>query len=339
METRFYLALIILFSSLVGCATPGFDLSSEPVDSADHTISHDTITICSFNIQFLGHFKDREDSLLGYLLKDYDVVVIQEMVAPPVDGSYRDGIRYSLDEESKRFHTVMTGNGFKYWLSEEDTGPSKNRTSSSASEWWVLYYNDKIMPDTLIEPHGFLSDTLVGNQAFQRVPYSFALKTSDGSTSFNLISVHLNPGGSSADKTLRQVEFSGIYNWIATNRTANKDFIVLGDCNIENREELSSVEKSALKEEYHSLNSNCQSTNTKLYEAAEKGKPYDHIFINEFCSEDVIENTFRVVDLKESLTVLGREEEFFPYEHNYFRTRISDHVPVIFQIVTGKDTD
>ena len=40
------------------------------------------IAICSFNIQFLGHFKDRDNAALASVLENYDIVVIQELGIP-----------------------------------------------------------------------------------------------------------------------------------------------------------------------------------------------------------------------------------------------------------------
>lgn len=328
-----------MFGSMTGCASAvnlSFDLDEM---SSSSESGEDTLAVCSFNIQFLGHFKERNDTLLTNLLKVYDIIVIQEMVAPPVDGLYPNGSTYKSDKESESFHNLMTTKGYNFWLSEEDTGPTKNHINSSASEWWIVYYNDKVLPDTLNEPFGFLSDTIVGNSGFQRVPYSFAMKSADGSTTFNLISVHLNPGGSSSDKAIRQAEFKGIYDWIKTSVKTNKDYIVLGDCNIENSEELQSLVLNPFQEEYQSLNSNCISTNAKRYEAKEKGRPYDHIFINENFLEDLVTESFEVVDLQMYLEGVNKIDEFFPYDHNYFRTRLSDHLPVSFKIITGRDSD
>jgi hypothetical protein len=50
----------------------------------------DTLTICSFNIQFLGHFKKKDDNALAEILKDSDIVVVQELVTPPIAGTYPD---------------------------------------------------------------------------------------------------------------------------------------------------------------------------------------------------------------------------------------------------------
>lgn len=338
---RSFLVLFGVCSFVSACSSVAQVASTlEPDSVPEKEVFYDTISICSFNIQFLGHFKDRNDTLLGQLLMDYDIVVVQEMVAPPVSGIYPDGNGYDADNESERFHTMMLKNGFNSWMSDEDTGPTKNHTNSSASEWWIAYYKQNIVPDTLDnEPYGFLSDTLVGNSVFKRVPYSFAFQSSDRASNFNLISVHLNPGGSSKEGLIRVKEFAGIKEWIETEKTSNCDFFILGDCNIEDKDELNSIEEIVFKNDFISLNDVCYSTNTKMYEDSLKGKPYDHVFVNSCLEEDLVENSFHVFDLEAYLKNLGLRDEFFPYDHNYFRTRLSDHVPVEFKLVLGKDND
>ena len=39
------------------------------------------LTVCSFNIQFLGLSSKRDNAALAELMKGYDVVVVQELVA------------------------------------------------------------------------------------------------------------------------------------------------------------------------------------------------------------------------------------------------------------------
>jgi len=67
------------------------------------------LEVCSFNIQFLGHFKNRDDAALANLVKDYDIIVIQELVAPPENGTYPDGSSYNSDVQSKSFFDEMGG--------------------------------------------------------------------------------------------------------------------------------------------------------------------------------------------------------------------------------------
>ncbi len=81
-----------------------------------------TLKICSFNVQFLGSSDRRRNSTLAKLLKDYDIAVIQELVAPPFAGTFPDGTDFKPDPEAGAFFGAMKSLGFDYVLSEEDTG-------------------------------------------------------------------------------------------------------------------------------------------------------------------------------------------------------------------------
>ena len=108
MRQLLLLVPIILFSE---CTSSQIDLKNEktldkqPLDNAveakkplSKSVKRDTISICSFNIQFLGHFKARDNNTLSKILKPYDIVVIQEMVAPPVSGTFpSNGQKYKSD--------------------------------------------------------------------------------------------------------------------------------------------------------------------------------------------------------------------------------------------------
>ena len=301
------------------------------------SFSQDTLSICSFNIQFLGHFKERKNDILAEILKDYDIVVVQEMVAPPIKGKYPDGAPYKKDLESGAFVEEMTKNGFAYWLSAEDTGPTKNHTPTTASEWWITFYKPQTVEPDSTRCYGFISQPLVNNPHFERVPYAFPFRTKDKKTNFTLLSVHLQPGNSLEERTRRQGELLQVFNWSTSQQESNKDFIVLGDCNIYDQKELFPF--STMK--VQGLNANFQSTNTKLYESAAKGEPYDHVFHFQSTVEDVIPHSFKVVDLMKELISFQSSISFplEPYVHDLFRTAFSDHVPVSFQIVSGKDKD
>jgi hypothetical protein len=307
------------------------------VSSLHVVFSQDTLDICSFNIQFLGHFKERHDQLLADLLKDYDIVVVQEMVAPPIDGNYPDGSPFKKDPESASFVEEMSKKGFSYWLSSEDTGPSKNHTPTTASEWWITFYKAEVVQPDTARCYGFLAQPLVNNANFERVPYAFPFRTIDRKTNFTLVSVHLQPGNSGDERLRRQTELNALFQWSTTQRESNKDFYVLGDCNIYDQKELSSFTSMGLTV----LNSSFQSTNTKMYESATKGEPYDHVFHFRSSVEDVIPNSFEVIDLMSALKPHQSSISFplEPYNHDLFRTTFSDHVPVRFKIISGKDTD
>ena len=48
-----------------------------------------------------------------------------------------------------------------------------------------------------------------------------------------------------------------------------------------------------------------------------------------------------LVDLMKEVRTLYKGESFpyEPYEHNLFRTKFSDHVPIAFKYILGKDKD
>ena len=120
------LCLIIITAATFTCHFP-----------QSHAQESQSISVASFNIQFLGHFKKNDNKALASILKDYDIVVVQELVAPPTAGTYPDGNPYKADNESAGFFNEMFEYGFDYVLSEEDTGTGDViHKASSATEWW-----------------------------------------------------------------------------------------------------------------------------------------------------------------------------------------------------------
>ena len=257
------------------------------VQAQETSESDSEITFCSFNIQFLGHFKKKDNESLADLLKDYDLVVIQELVAPPKAGQYPNGIPYSADEEAKAFFDAMESQGFRYQLSEEDSGRNDEiHSATSSTEWWVSFYKpDKIeLADDL--PSGFLADDRSNNDDYERVPYAFAFQTTDNSVDFVLISVHLQPGDSRNDVNRRKHEIETISSWIDSQDDVEKDFIILGDMNIKDPTELTAITPSG----FISLNDECRVTNTLIRDDDSGGKPYDHIMYNPTHSIEIDED-------------------------------------------------
>ena len=166
-------------------------LSSSPL------LAEELLRICSFNIQFLGHFKNRDNVALASILREYDIVVVQELVAPPYSMTFPDGTGGRADAEARAFFDAMICNGFSYQMSEEDTGPGeRNHTNTTATEWWVAFYKpDRVLaaPDL---PSGFLAEDRSANPSYARVPYAFAFRSMDTDADFVLISVHLDPDSS-----------------------------------------------------------------------------------------------------------------------------------------------
>jgi len=150
-----------------------------------------TLSLCSFNIQFLGSSKERDNEALANLLKPYDVVVVQELVAPPYPGTFPNGEAFRPDPESKRFFDAMRALGFDYVLSEEDTGTGDTiHSNGTNTEWFVAFFRASKVGRARDLPSGFLAEDRSNNDDYERVPYAFAFRTGGKTLDFVLISVH-----------------------------------------------------------------------------------------------------------------------------------------------------
>jgi len=290
----------------------------------------ETLTVCSFNIQFLGHFRDRDHAALASILEEYDIVVIQELVAPPYPMAFPDGTPVRADDEARAFFQEMVCRGFSFWLSEEDTGPGEAiHSNTTGTEWWVTFYKPERAEPATDLPWGFLHEDRSANADYERVPYAFAFRSVDESVDFVLVSVHLDPDSSRR----RSEELAAIAGWIDTEDASEKDFIVLGDLNIQSGEELATV----LPEGFLSLNADCASTNTSA-----NGRPYDHVLYRPESTTEVL-GEFTVIDLVDAMRSYWTSDAPYPgdpYDHNAFRVVYSDHHPIAFTLSThGPDDD
>jgi hypothetical protein len=295
------------------------------------------LEICSFNIQFLGLFTKRDSPALASILDDCDIVAVQELVAPPYAGIFPNGEEYKPDAEAAEFFEAMKALGFDYALSPEDTGKSvKNHNNGSATEWWVAFYR----PDR-VEPEGdvasqFLAEDRTAHPDYDRVPYAFAFRTWDDNLDFVLISVHLRPGPGPKNRERRAHELDSIAKWIDDHdNDVEKDFVILGDMNIENKAELA----NATPEGFISLNDECWCTNTN----PKSGKPYDHVMYNPtYTTELDKEFNLMVVNLIDAMRGKWESSDPYPgdpYEHDEFRMTYSDHNPVKFRMVIPVEDD
>lgn len=296
----------------------------------------EVLSICSFNIQFLGNSPRRDNAALGAILRGFDIVVVQELVSPPYEGEFPNGARFKANPKSAAFFDVMVTLGFEYILSEEDTGTGdKFHINSSATEWWVTFYQpDRVQPADEL-PGGFLAADRTNHPDYERVPFAFPFRTTGGAMDFVLISVHLMPGKRTASKKRRSHELAKIGQWIHAHNEVEKDFIVLGDMNIEDAEELAAATPAGLV----SLNDQVDHTNTNL-----RGpKPYDHAMLDVMTTSEINSDfDFKVLDLIEVMESLWTGSDAYPgepYDHNRFRAFFSDHHPVVIHLNFPEEDD
>jgi len=292
------------------------------------------LSICSFNIQFLGNPKDRDHAALAEIMRPYDIVVIQELVAPPCEGMFPDGTPYRPDIESAEFFRAMQSLGFHWLLSEEDTGSGdKIHMNSSATEWWVAFYRPEKVQVARDLPGGFLAADRSNHDDYERVPYAFPFRTVSGGSDFVLISVHLQPGDSRAEQARRAHELQSIAAWIDQWDQHEQDFIILGDMNIKDSSELARSTPPG----FVSLNDECRATNTK------GDKPYDHVMYSPSHTLEV-DRAFdmQVVNLAPTMRSFWNKPAPYPgdpYDHNEFRKYYSDHHPIVFKMRTSLSDD
>ena len=79
------------------------------------------------------------------------------------------------------------------------------------------------------------------NRELQSPIVAFPFRTLDNNLDFVLIPVHLQPGDSSRDAARRKEELDTIAAWIDSHGAVEHDFIIVGDMNIEDAEELASA--------------------------------------------------------------------------------------------------
>ena len=311
-------------------------------DTFVSTSGKQSLAISSFNIQFLGQSTKRDHPALAMILRDFDIVVIQELVAPPFEGKYPDGSDFKPDKEAATFFSAMAALGFEYKLSIEDTGTGPtNHNNGSATEWWVVFYKaNKVKLDDGL-PTEFLADDRTDHEHYERVPHAFAFNTPGDTLDFVIISVHLMPGSGGMER--RKEELTTIAEWVDSHDDKEKDFIILGDMNIEDCDELRDVTPTG----FISLNDECEATNTNV----NGPKPYDHVMYRPtFTKEIDKEFDFRVFNLIEAMRPFWNSTDPYPggavnpiglpeYNHNDFRAFYSDHHPVVFKVTVSATDD
>lgn len=315
-------------------ATTQPPILAESRTSAIAAVSDSSIlSICTFNIQFLGASAKRDNAALAELLKDYDIVVVQELTAAPATTPAQGP---DSRQKSAKFFKEMADRGFDNVLSESDTGvrgPLPNY--GTATEWFVTFFKpSRVHPVTDI-PHGFISQPLAANPKHDRVPYAFAFRSANSHVDFVLISVHLNPD----QAPRRKVELAAIGDWIEQEerQSSERDYIVLGDTNLQNAAELHADSPA----NFISLNDACVATNTNV----NGPKPYDHVLFDPENSTEIDRTYgFKVVSLVEAMRLKWRGPGGYPggppYDHNRFRAYYSDHNPVAFRIrIPAQDDD
>lgn len=392
---RIYAISMLAFLTLFGCKTTEDIASSKGAGTVDAgtvganpqpryqveyvsqftPAGNDQLSVCTWNIQWIGHWKAKKNQDIANVLRNCDVAVIQEMVAPPWDvtvtskGS-QETVTLKGDVEAKAFVDAMKAVGFDgVELSAEDTGPTKNHTNTTASEWYIAFFKSAKVEIAQDLPKGFLARKLAGHSIYSRVPHAFGIRARHNgkpSVDMVLVSVHLHATGDNEPKrrckARRIREFRYINQWITQKKknhaSHEKDYFVLGDMNIEDLEEVNAFmgespewlnTELAATEPLVDLDTpedpssfymlrNVKSMNyapeTKTLKGTniKRDKPYDHVMHYTTTTLDILP-TLQIVDLAKSFDL-----ESFP-KANDFVQAYSDHNPLRFVVKLSEDRD
>ena len=295
-----------------------------------HSAGDGRIGVCSFNIKWLGHYTRKDHQELARMLSAYDLVVVQELIAPPRDVTTATGT-IPADPQGAEFFQLMAEYGFRDALSERGTGKSEPASGVTAHEWPVVFYRDD---ELVYDPvhSGFVSSPVAANPDFDRVPRAFHFTTRDGTLDFTVINAHLKASANQAAG--RKIELAKIAQWCNADAasTGEQDHLIVGDLNIQSSGELA----NALPAGFVSLNS------TPLFTNLIGTAPYDHVLYrtNTTTSDIDLDAGFTVLDLKERMRTTWRFSIPYPDDQNsLFEQYYSDHEPVVFQLKYGNSDD
>ena len=297
-----------------------------------------TISVVSFNIQFLGVSRARDNEALAELMAPHDIVVVQGLVSPPYPGTYPNGDPFKPSSQSAEFFDAMASLGFEFILSPEDTATGNAiHRNDPGTEWWVSFFKPDAVQAAEDLPMGFLADDRSNNDDYEQVPFAFAFRTLDESLDFVLISVHLQPNAGAENAARRAHELANIAEWIDGEAEGERDFIILGNMNIENCTELAQATPSG----FGSLNDACAATNTHILFP----RPYDHVM---YRAADTTAaemprqlEVLNLIELLEAPWFLDHTSPYpgNPYNHDVFRATYSDHHPIVFRLILTDDDD
>lgn len=291
-----------------------------------------TLKVCSFNIKWLGHYSRKDNTSLARFLSRFDVVVVQELVASPINIVSSSGQQVSADSESAAFTEAMRAQGFTYALGTDCTGQTTQ--GSTSREWPIAYYRSDAVTYNASRSD-FIEPQVLANPTFDRVPWAYHFTTLDSTLDFYLVSVHL--AADDKDRPQRKAELARIAQWGAA-RTNEHDIIILGDMNLQDTTEV----QSALPVGYATLNSRGLPTNC----SPKSPKPFDQVmYLPTHTTHDLDPSQpFTVTNLMEAMRPYWTDPATpypgQPYDGNLFPQYYSDHHPVSFGLRYGvKDDD
>ena len=300
-----------------------------------------TITLATFNIQNLGRDKPDQPKLAAEIIKQFDVVAIQEVM------NYGGGTK-GLEAINKIVEELGDG-----WASVACTEPNGTESAASGAlhtfEFYAFIYNTAKVQlvgaarlwDEAANPVSDLTDQ---ERQFDREPFIASFKAVNGNLDFTVISLHAAaPSKSWRDDEIRRLKH--VYETVQAEDPNQNDVFLLGDFNTPvDESEWSDLQ--GLSTMTHILTENDKTTLNKSAGKLSQNQ-YDTIWYQSSASaEDVVINSGQAVSAWRAVTGYGNDltppaaitDTDAQLLWKYGQV-VSDHLPVMLVLYADKDTD
>lgn len=307
------------------------------------------IRLGSFNIEKLGRDTLYQIKNVAIILKNYDIVAIQEVMNTGATKTNPVGNR-GIEALKKIVYEL--GEDWDYVVSPEANGTAgamRAKAFDTFEYYAYIYRKSKI---EFIKKSEYLWDEKlnpikgVKNQErqFDREPFIASFKTKEGKLDFTLITIHVaSPGSKNRRDEIKRLKI--VYEKVQSSDTLQNDVFLLGDFNTP----VDKKEWDALKsiETMKHIISNENGTTLNKQEGIISKNQYDNIWYQgKFSDEDIVPETGLVHQAwKEDIN-----KPFLSQIHRKFKKGdkkliwlygkyVSDHLPVSILLWIDRDTD
>lgn len=307
------------------------------------------IRLGTFNIEKLGKANEYQAKNAAEILKNYDVVAIQEVMntgASKTSPRGEDGI-----EALKRIASYL-GDDWDYVISPDSNGTAsakRSRAFNTFEYYAILYRKSKI---ELISNSAHLWDEEINlikglkdqERQFDREPFIASFKTKNGNLDFTLITIHAAaPAAGWRRNEIKRLAI--VYKVVQDSDPNQNDVFLMGDfnTNVDKKEWESLKSLPGMK---HILTSKDVTTLNKAGGKLSKSQ-YDTIWYQgDYSDEDIILDTAQVhqawkeaLDKPKDIKVPNKFRNQENKQIWLYGKYASDHLPVTVLLWADRDTD
>lgn len=303
-----------------------------------------TITVATYNIQNLGRNKDYQVPNAVKIIKQFDLVAIQEVMNYGQGERGKIAIQAIVDSLGTTWAFIISDepNGTELAAEASDNPPS---FEFYAFIWRIdkieLINNSAFLWD---EGSNILSDLTDQERQFDREPFIASFKSVEGDLDFTIINFHAAaPRKSWRDDEIERLKV--VYEAIQNRNIDQNDVFLCGDFNTPvNKDEWDELE--SIDSMSHILTENDQTTIDKRTGKLSQNQ-YDTFWYQaNFTEEDIIEGSGQVLsawnitmDIDPDLILPNEITDEETKKIWYYSQMVSDHLPVIIVLRNDVDTD